>query len=162
MGYRVFTVREANHLVPVLERAFERLEEARDRARREHEKLQVLEALWGDDVHDPDNPDHGDYLGHRRKLDGAVETLENTLRTEILDRGLRFPSGGLEHGLVDFPTSFEGRWVYLCWQRGEPELQHWHEVDGGFRGRRPLTAEQAEVMGREDDRRELDDSRLDF
>lgn len=162
MGYRAFTVQEANRLVPLLERVFEQLEAARDRARHHHEKLQMLDALWSEEVHEPDNPDHQDFLAHRQKLDEAVEALETTLKEEILDRGLRFPSGGLEHGLVDFPTSLEGRWVYLCWQRGEPELRHWHEVDGGYRGRRPITPEQAEAMGRGDDREQLDDSRLDF
>ncbi len=162
MGYRVFTVQEANRLVPVLERTFRELEEARDRARTHHEKLQVLEALWGDELEDPSNPDHGDYRDHRRGLRAAVETLEETVREEILDRGLRFPSGGLEHGLVDFPTSWRGRWVYLCWERGDPELEWWHEVDGGYRGRRRITDEQAEAMGRADDPDELDDTRLDF
>lgn len=162
MSYRVFTVQEANRLVPVLEQTFDEIESARDRARHHHEKLQVLDALWGEEVEDPDNPDHPEYRTHRRRMTEAVELVEKRVKGEILDRGLRFPAGGLEHGLVDFPTSYEGRWVYLCWERGEPELRFWHEVDGGYRGRRPITAEQAEVMGREDDPEELDDSRLDF
>lgn len=162
MSYRVFTVQEANRLVPELERVFDELEEARDRARSHHEKLQLLDALWGEELEDPENPDHGDYRDHRRALREAVAALEETVQEEILDRGLRFPSGGLAHGLVDFPTSWEGRWVYLCWERGEPELRWWHEVDGGYGGRRRITGEQAEAMGREDDRDDLDDARLDF
>lgn len=161
-GYRVFTVQEANRLVPELEEVFETLENARDRARGLHDRLQVLDALWGEEVEEPDNPDHGEWRDLRRELSGTVETLETTVREEILDRGLRFPSGGLAQGLVDFPTSWRGRWVYLCWERGDPELRWWHEVDGGYRGRRRITDEQAEAMGREDDPEELDDSRLDF
>lgn len=161
MSYRVFTVEEANRLVPALEEAFEAIESARARARRHHEKLQVLDALWGEEVRDEDNPDHEEFRVHRRALAEAVETMESTVAEEIVGRGLRFPSGGIQHGLVDFPTSFEGRWVYLCWERGDPELEHWHEVEGGYRGRRPVTPEHAEAMGRAapDD---LDDSRLDF
>lgn len=161
MGYRIFTVEEANRLVPLLERVFEEIDEARERGRHHHEKLQMLDALWGERVEDPDNPDHEEYLEYRRGLDEAVESVEETVREEIVERGIRFPSGGLEHALVDFPTSLEGRWVYLCWERGEPELRYWHEVDGGYAGRRPITPEQAAVMG-EDDPAELDDSRLDF
>jgi hypothetical protein len=44
-------------------------------------------------------------------------------------------------GLVDFPSRMDGRVVYLCWRLGEPELLYWHELDGGFAGRQPLTAE---------------------
>ena len=44
-------------------------------------------------------------------------------------------------GLVDFPAVMDGREVYLCWRLGEAEVGHWHELDAGFRGRRPLTAD---------------------
>ena len=41
-------------------------------------------------------------------------------------------------GLVDFPSRLEGRLVFLCWQRGEPEILFYHELDGGFVGRKPV------------------------
>lgn len=41
-------------------------------------------------------------------------------------------------GLVDFPSLRDGREVFLCWRLGEHEVGHWHEVDAGFPGRRPL------------------------
>ena len=44
----------------------------------------------------------------------------------------------LELGLVDFYTMAGGRIVCLCWRRGEPKIEHWHPVDEGFSGRRPL------------------------
>jgi hypothetical protein len=43
-----------------------------------------------------------------------------------------------ELGLVDFPARLDGRDVHLCWQHGEPEVAHWHEVAAGFAGRQPL------------------------
>ncbi len=46
--------------------------------------------------------------------------------------------GDLRSGLVDFPARRAGRSVWLCWQVGEPTLQHWHETDAGFTGRRPV------------------------
>jgi hypothetical protein len=41
-------------------------------------------------------------------------------------------------GLVDFPALRDGEEVYLCWLVDEPEIEHWHELDAGFAGRRPL------------------------
>ncbi len=41
-------------------------------------------------------------------------------------------------GIVDFPTHFNGRDVYLCWQHGEAELSHWHELEDGFSERSPV------------------------
>jgi len=41
-------------------------------------------------------------------------------------------------GLVDFPALRDGEEIYLCWLVDEPEIEHWHELDAGFAGRRPL------------------------
>jgi hypothetical protein len=44
----------------------------------------------------------------------------------------------LDRGLVDFPARRAGEDVLLCWQVGEGEVAHWHGVEEGFAGRRPL------------------------
>lgn len=44
----------------------------------------------------------------------------------------------LDIGLIDFPTLFRGREVYLCWKMGEAGIAHWHGVDEGFSGRKPI------------------------
>ena len=41
-------------------------------------------------------------------------------------------------GLVDFPAVRDGEEIYLCWIVDEPEIEHWHELDAGFAGRRRL------------------------
>jgi hypothetical protein len=47
---------------------------------------------------------------------------------------------GFEEGLIDFLSQHEGRVVCLCWQHGESEVSHWHELEAGFPGRQPLDA----------------------
>jgi len=44
----------------------------------------------------------------------------------------------LASGLVDWPALHEGREVWLCWRYGEPEVSHWHDLDAGYAGRRPV------------------------
>jgi hypothetical protein len=44
----------------------------------------------------------------------------------------------LDTGLIDFPALRGEEEVLLCWQLGEPEVGHWHGLDDGFAGRRPL------------------------
>jgi hypothetical protein len=44
----------------------------------------------------------------------------------------------LARGLVDFPAIREGAEVYLCWTLDEPRVAHWHTLDAGAAGRRPL------------------------
>lgn len=47
----------------------------------------------------------------------------------------------LDIGLLDFPTLYRGREVYLCWRLGEERIEFWHGTDEGFRGRKPITDE---------------------
>jgi hypothetical protein len=53
----------------------------------------------------------------------------------------------LDMGLVDFPTIYQGREVYLCWKLGEPSIAWWHGTDEGFAGRKPIDREFLENHG---------------
>jgi hypothetical protein len=68
----------------------------------------------------------------------ARAAVEVTLGFEQLER-LDIVVRDLERGLVDFPAVIDGREVYLCWLLDEPEVTHWHGIESGFAGRRPLT-----------------------
>ncbi|MEO5618175.1 MAG: DUF2203 domain-containing protein [Candidatus Eisenbacteria bacterium] len=48
----------------------------------------------------------------------------------------------LERGLIDFYALTGDRLVFLCWKRDEPEVTHWHTLEAGFAGRRPLDASE--------------------
>jgi hypothetical protein len=65
----------------------------------------------------------------------AQQALEAEVRW-LAERGilLRDP----ETGLVDFPHELEGRTVFLCWKLGESDIGYYHEVHGGYGGRKPL------------------------
>jgi len=147
MTRKAFTVAEANALIPALEATLVTIRQRGDELRARYDKVQLLDALWGEKLEDPGTPDHDEFVRHRDAIKRLAAEIEDLVETEIHARGVRFPQGGLEHGLLDFPTTFEGRWVYLCWQSGEPRVVAWHEVDGGFAGRQPLTPAQARRMG---------------
>ncbi|MGH7681251.1 MAG: DUF2203 domain-containing protein, partial [Candidatus Eiseniibacteriota bacterium] len=65
----------------------------------------------------------------------SLERFRQSL-TEISRHGCLLRD--LELGLVDFYTMARGQVVCLCWRRGEPRIEHWHPIDEGFSGRRPL------------------------
>ena len=67
------------------------------------------------------------------RLQEYIEELE-ALGVELKD---------ISRGLVDFRAMMDGREVYLCWQLGEEEVGHWHELDAGFAGRQSLLAGSA-------------------
>jgi len=162
MPHRSFTVEEANALIPRLDGVLEEIADARTVVERCQAGIRLLKTLWGKDVEDTQNPDFEEYDTHCRALEESAQLIERLINEEIQDRGLRFPQGGLQYGLVDFPTTYHGRWVYLCWRKGEPQIMYWHEIDAGYGGRTPLSPGHAAAMGRHDDPALEDDSMLDF
>lgn len=146
MAQRFFTVAEAEAMLPELERAFAEIEATRKTLEGHMDQIKILDALWGSALREPGNPDRDDFITERAAVRRLLRQIDRIVEDQIVGNGVRFPQGGLEHGLVDFPTRFEGRTVYLCWRKGEPEIVAWHEVEGGFAGRVPLTPEQAALM----------------
>jgi hypothetical protein len=44
----------------------------------------------------------------------------------------------LDIGLLDFPCRVNGEIILLCWKLGEEGITHWHGVEEGFAGRKPI------------------------
>ena len=44
----------------------------------------------------------------------------------------------LERGLVNFPSKRGNREVFLCWEKDEEDIDHWHELDASYDSREPL------------------------
>jgi hypothetical protein len=44
----------------------------------------------------------------------------------------------LDRGLIDFPAFVGGKEVFLCWEKGEDDIEFWHDLDTGFSGRERL------------------------
>ena len=82
--------------------------------------------------------DRGSVLRSRAQRDGLGVRLEEAMeRLEQYGCVVK----DLDIGLVDFPTLFHGREVYLCWRMGETGIRYWHGVDEGFAGRKQIDSE---------------------
>ncbi|MCS7038356.1 MAG: DUF2203 domain-containing protein [Anaerolineae bacterium] len=122
---RLFTVAEANALLPRLTALLDELRAARDAIRAARaDLLPVLEAAIGNGG----SRKAGEMLPYFERMERAILTIRD-LGCELKD---------IDMGLVDFPALREGRVVYLCWRYGEDRLRYWHELDTGFAGRQPL------------------------
>lgn len=44
----------------------------------------------------------------------------------------------IDRGLIDFPAFRDDEEVYLCWEIGEDAVEHWHDLESGYGGRREL------------------------
>jgi hypothetical protein len=67
-----------------------------------------------------------------REMEEIVSILRDFDRRGIIVKGL-------ESGLIDFPHfRSSGEEVYLCYQHGEPDIEFWHTIEGGFMARRSI------------------------
>jgi hypothetical protein len=119
----VYTVDEANAMLPELRERLVRIRESRQVMLRHAELVKERVGSDGGGTH----ADRA-YWEAQALLRAEIERLA---RENIV---LRDP----ETGLVDFPGEREGRRVWLCWQLGEDRVEHWHELETGFIGRQPL------------------------
>lgn len=119
---RTYTVEEADALLPDLRLRLERIRSNRQAM------LRAAERIRGRVASDGGGHSGTDYWESSRALKADLEQLA---RQNIL---LRDP----QTGLVDFPGEREGRPVFLCWRLGEDRVGHWHDLETGFVGRRPL------------------------
>lgn len=122
MAEHRFTVEEANARLEHLREVLPRIREAR------RTLLASGERVRGAAARDGGGREGSAHWEAMRTLRREVQGLS--------DDGIVLRDA--ESGLVDFPAEREGRVVYLCWRLGEEAVAHWHEVDGGFVGRRPL------------------------
>lgn len=66
-----------------------------------------------------------------------MERLVEVIKTISL-KGVQIK--GIDNGIIDFPhIRRNGEEVYLCWQYGENNIEFWHTIPDGYRGRRNIT-----------------------
>lgn len=129
---RHYSFDEANGLLPTVRRVFKMV-------RPLHARLLVEAAKMKAGGHSPDisgrmarqelPPEIAARQRHIRQLSMAIQQLLQDLAV----LGIEVKSA---EGLVDFRSRFEGRTVLLCWRWDEDAIGWFHELDGGYSGRK--------------------------
>jgi len=124
---KLFTVAEANALLPTVQQILQRIQLARKKLASYQDEAKAA----------AENADRGGG-GMSDGLRYANFLIDFTSQTSELDvLGVQLKD--FDRGLVDFPSLRDGRVVLLCWQIGEgDELEWWHNVEDGFAGRTPI------------------------
>lgn len=121
---RVFSVAEANHTLPLVRRIVVDI-------------LQVgqqLRAMGAEAERGPDAVRARELAADLHELLGELAAI-----------GCSFRDWSLTVGLVDFPAIIDGEEVLLCWRSDEPAVGHFHGVQAGYAGRRPLPVAAPEL-----------------
>ncbi len=127
---KYFTVEEANNALPYVRRIVEDIVTEYDQWRGCIYRYEELAASSKSEEGETE-----EQVELREEVDQIAQRI-NKLIDELSNVGCVFK--GFEGGLVDFYGRLNGRDICLCWKLGEPDVGHWHEVDGGFKGRKPL------------------------
>jgi hypothetical protein len=129
---RYFTRDEANALLPAVSALAERMVVHRAALDRAQGRLAVfLERISGNGGGLPPAELAEAHEAVEREAAGIARCVE----------GIRELGGMVKdvgEGLVDFLAKREGSDVLLCWKLGEDEITHWHGLEEGFAGRKPL------------------------
>lgn len=117
---KVFTIEEANRLLPELRHWLQWLQ---DENRFLSVVVEELKASrnWASDR------DYSEALARILGVRARISTL-----------GVIMKPG--PQSVCDFPALQEGRLVYLCWQPQELQVEWWHNVTDGYVGRIPVYA----------------------
>jgi hypothetical protein len=130
---KTFTLEEAQSLLPVLESLLKRAIEGKQAAEEVESGLSEVSRRI--------------YLAGGMKVDvTAVAKLRGEMEAHLVrvrESVAEIDSIGvqvkdIETGLLDFPCRLDDQVVLLCWRLGEPAIEHWHTVDSGVKGRKPL------------------------
>ena len=122
---RLFTVEEANALLPSLREILDDVALHRDALRDKAPQMEpILESA----------PGNG---GGKAGSEYGVEAYNLYLAIQRI-RELGVVLKDPDMGLLDFPHEREGRVVFLCWHPPEESVEYWHDLDAGYAGRQPL------------------------
>lgn len=122
---RVFSLFEANQLIPQLQSQLSTIQRAKSILIRTRDEVKKASAQAG----------HGGGTVVGAHYVQSLQDISANLQA-IQEQGVLVKD--IDLGLCDFPHVRNGRMVYLCWKLGEKEIRWWHEVTTGFKDRCPL------------------------
>jgi hypothetical protein len=122
---RLFTLSEANHLIPQLNTRIASVRQAKAMLARTRDDIRRASA----------RAEYGGGSTSGPLYISSLHQISSNLQA-IQEMGVLIKDVDL--GLCDFPHLRDGRIVFLCWKYGEPEIKWWHETTTGYKDRCPL------------------------
>jgi hypothetical protein len=133
---KFFNLLEAEGLLPQVERLLTNIRQQKQRYEEADGGLSAISqriTLIGGMI-----PPRERILQFRSQKDASARALKSAIE-QIQSIGCQLKD--LDTGLVDFPTLYRDREVYLCWKLGEPSIGFWHHVEDGYGGRQPIDSD---------------------
>ncbi len=132
---KLFTLEEANRLLPQVCQILKVLRALRDQVQKLEERRAIEELSWLKEDGTVSPRAQKEVTRLQRQIDLKGKVFEEELK-KLNELGAQLK--GLEEGLVDFLAQRQGELICLCWKEGEDRIRHWHDLESGFTGRRPV------------------------
>jgi hypothetical protein len=130
---KIFTLDEAQSLLPVLESLLKRaMEEKRSAEEVESDLSGLAQRIY---LSGGMRVNTASVALQRSEMEAHLKRVRETI-AEIDAIGVQVKD--LDSGLLDFPFRLDEEIVLLCWRKGEPTIEHWHSVEAGYQGRQPV------------------------
>jgi hypothetical protein len=130
---KTFTIDEAQSLLPLLESLLKRVIESKLAAQEVESQIAELGKriylAGGMRVNVAEvGRQRTDMEAHLQRVRESVAEID-AIGVQVKD---------VDTGLLDFPCRVDDQIVLLCWRMGETTIEHWHTIEDGFKGRRPV------------------------
>jgi len=132
---KYFSIDEAQSLIPELTRLLRKVSRLKEKISHIHTSKSIFPEL----IELTDEGAFQFYFQEEVKLNAEYHSYCNRFFKNIARLNeLGVVVKDLDEGLVDFYFKLEGRDVLLCWKLGEQKIEHWHEIDAGYPGRKRI------------------------
>jgi hypothetical protein len=130
---KTFTLEEAQSMLPLVESLLKRAIESKQAAEEIDGELSALarriHLSGGMTVN------VAKVAGQRSAMEKHIQRARESV-AEIDEIGVQVKD--IDSGLLDFPCRMDDEIVLLCWKSGETAIEHWHTMESGFKGRKPI------------------------
>jgi len=130
---KTFTLDEAQSMLPLLESLLKRAIEGKRAAQEVDDRLGEIRRRI--DLAGGMRVDVAAISKERAEMDGHLQRVRESV-AEIDSIGVQVKD--MDTGLLDFPCKVDDEVVLLCWRMGESAIEHWHTIEDGFKGRKPV------------------------
>ena len=135
MKSKQFTLYQAQEMIPEIERLLVAIMDHKEQITQTHALMESIRRSVGADgtIVETDTS----------KLEYRLREMTSKLKIltiELRETGVHIKD--IDKGLIDWLAIHDEHEVYLCWKRGEPTIEWWHEINEGYAGRQPVIAEE--------------------
>jgi len=138
--HKVFSLHQANSLLPDLEKRLRHLQNKKEAYSRTHDSLFMHELICAAER-------SKGLVEEQDDLEMGIHALEDAIEELAKDVEAIFASGSIlrniEKGQVEFLGEHDGETVYFSWELGEPEITYYRTLHSPRHERRTLPGKSA-------------------